>query len=165
MGNLLWTPAADEVVPGLYIGNLSGAQDGALLRKHRITHIVDVSNVAYPPPDLSLRYLRLPIPDVAEFDIRQIFGRTNAFIREATLAGGRVLVHCKMGVSRSASVVLAFLIAFGQLSLADAIDVLLAARPVIRPNRGFRAQLAVYEREVADFRANQSLRTRWWAQY
>ncbi|OQV13404.1 hypothetical protein BV898_12356 [Hypsibius exemplaris] len=70
------------------------------------------------------------------------------------LAGGRVLVHCLMGVSRSASVVLAYLVKYRGMSLEEAHELVRRQRPMISPNRGFWEQLSLFEKE---FRRKNSI--------
>jgi protein-tyrosine phosphatase len=57
---------------------------------------------------------------------------------------GNVLVHCAMGVSRSASMVIAYLVREHQMSLAEALAYLKEKRSCIKPNRGFMKQLRLY---------------------
>jgi len=148
-----FSSTAQEVVPGLYIGNVRAAQDRDQLRRLGVTHVVDVSAYDYRPVP-GIVYLRLPIPDVPEFDIRTVLGATNGFLRTALRpgAGGRVLVHCMVGRSRSASVVLAYMMAFHRLTYDEALGHLQRARPIVKPNHGFDAQLRAYERELDRFR-------------
>jgi len=63
------------------------------------------------------------------------------FIAEALAAGGRVLVHCEQGQSRSASVVAAHLMSSEQVGVHEALAVLRKHRPSVRPNAGFMDQL------------------------
>jgi hypothetical protein len=58
---------------------------------------------------------------------------------------GGVYVHCYAGVSRSATLVIAYLMCHRGLSLIEAMRRVRRARPVICPNTGFMEQLAVYE--------------------
>ncbi|XP_040591898.1 dual specificity protein phosphatase 13 isoform X4 [Mesocricetus auratus] len=63
------------------------------------------------------------------------------------VAAGRVLVHCAMGVSRSATVVLAFLMIFENMTLVDAIQTVQAHRDIC-PNSGFLRQLQVLDNRL-----------------
>jgi len=69
---------------------------------------------------------------------------TLAFIEAALAGGGCVLVHCAMGVSRSATVVTAWLAARFQLTAKLALTRLRECWPRANPNRAFMAIL--YER-------------------
>jgi protein-tyrosine phosphatase len=142
----------DEVVPGLWIGHVGCATDASMLQMRNITRIVDVSARNYTPAN-GVKLLRLPIPDVSDFDIRQIFNQTNAFIHQSLdIEKQNVLVHCAWGISRSASVVIAYLMAYRNLTLQQATDLVAQKRPIINPNPGFRKFLKLYEDELDTYR-------------
>lgn len=63
------------------------------------------------------------------------------------LPTGRVLVHCAMGVSRSATVVLAFLMICENMTLVEAIQTVQAHRDIC-PNSGFLRQLQVLDNRL-----------------
>jgi len=58
---------------------------------------------------------------------------------------GRVLVHCAQGVSRSASILIGYLMWKERLSFATALAHLQEARPCVQPNQGFSLQLQQFE--------------------
>ena len=60
-------------------------------------------------------------------------------------AGERVLVHCKMGVSRSASVVIAYAMKAYEWSLQQALEHVKSKRSCVHPNDEFMKQLEMYE--------------------
>ena len=66
-----------------------------------------------------------------------------AFIEAALATGGRVLVYCTAGISRSATVVMAYIIHRSRISVEAAYEVVRASRPFVRPNKGFTDQLHV----------------------
>ena len=59
--------------------------------------------------------------------------------------GTRVLVHCKMGVSRSAATVIAYAMKQYGWSLEQALRHVQELRPIARPNPGFLRQLQTYQ--------------------
>lgn len=59
--------------------------------------------------------------------------------------GGKVLVHCKMGISRSASVVIAYAMKAYHLTLAEASQLVKTKRSCIKPNNAFALQLKTYQ--------------------
>ena len=65
-------------------------------------------------------------------------------IRQESESGGRVLVHCLAGLSRSVSVVLAYLVTF-YCDLGTAWRHVRTIRPWVRPNNNFMHQLARWE--------------------
>lgn len=59
-----------------------------------------------------------------------------------------VLVHCEMGISRSATVVIAYLMSALKMTLFEGYQYVLERRPVIRPNSSFMKQLKEYEKKL-----------------
>lgn len=58
---------------------------------------------------------------------------------------GTILVHCMAGVSRSASVIVAYLMKIESLSVKDALSSLREASSKVCPNKGFMEQLQMFE--------------------
>jgi len=67
------------------------------------------------------------------------------FVESVRESGGKVLIHCRAGISRSATVCIAYLMYGGRLSLDEAHDYLKHCRPLISPNLNFMRQLAEFE--------------------
>jgi atypical dual specificity phosphatase len=148
-----------EIVPHLFLGHVGSATDPTVIAERKIRKIVDVSQRNYTiPPDIDM--LRLDVPDDPGFDIRTIFPKTNAFIARAVESGQNCLVHCAWGVSRSTSIVLAYLMAHRNLTLDASLALAKEKRPVCRPNVGFLACLRAYEKELEEARlVEATLRT------
>jgi protein-tyrosine phosphatase len=136
--------------PGLYLGSQKAVADG-YLQAYRITHIVNVTadgklpNERYIPRS---RVIRLAEDDMSGSNLKQYFEMSNAFIENAINMGGNVLVHCQMGVSRSTTIVAAYLMKKLDISAQQALHYISRERPQINPNAGFRQQLLDYEREL-----------------
>lgn len=62
--------------------------------------------------------------------------------------GGKVLVHCEAGISRSPTICMAYIMRTQQLRLDAAFDVIKQRRDVISPNFSFMGQLLQFESEV-----------------
>lgn len=95
----------------LYHGDLGHAQNKALLDELGIRHIVNVCD--YPlDKDIvdHFNVLWIKIEDVLGANIRPHFDRTNTFLHTCKDKGEKVLVHCQMGISRSSSILLAYLL-------------------------------------------------------
>ena len=71
------------------------------------------------------------------------------FVSRAVASGGRVLVHCSAGVSRSSSVMIAYLMRERGMSLTQAHDHVKARREVIKPNLSFWTSLERYEKDIS----------------
>jgi protein-tyrosine phosphatase len=91
-------------------------------------------------------YLALDLADRPDEDILSHFPRVCNWLRTALeYDSNRVLVHCVAGVSRSATLVIAFLMMTEGLTAARAFEEVAAVRSCCNPNRGFRAQLIEFE--------------------
>lgn len=67
--------------------------------------------------------------------------------RFVCLFAGKILVHCAVGVSRSATLVLAYLMLYHHFTLVEAIKKVKDHRGII-PNRGFLRQLLALDRRL-----------------
>ncbi|XP_078452498.1 dual specificity phosphatase 29-like [Lampetra fluviatilis] len=145
----------DEVFPDVYIGNENAAHDLRRLGSMGFTHVLNAAHGSGCPavgPEYYARvgdvaYLGLPADDFPSYDMRPHLVPASDFIHAALQAHGRVLVHCVMGRSRSASLVLAYLMLRVGLRLRAAVRALLAHRSIF-PNDGFLRQLIDLDREL-----------------
>ncbi|XP_041643837.1 dual specificity protein phosphatase 26-like isoform X2 [Cheilinus undulatus] len=134
---------ADEVWPRLYIGDQDSAENRNDLALNRVTHILNAahSNRRGQPEmykAMDITYMGIEAHDSCNFDMSVNFQAAADFIHRALSRG--VLVHCHVGVSRSATLVLAYLMLKQNLTLVEAICAVKDNRGVI-PNRGFLRQL------------------------
>ncbi|KAJ7746801.1 protein-tyrosine phosphatase-like protein [Mycena maculata] len=127
----------------LFLGNLSAAESPQLMARLGITHILSVCP-DYLAIGANMQHLTLPMQDDEHFDILQHLPSACRFIQDGVDAGGRVFVHCVMGISRSATVVCAYLMFSQHISAARAIQVVRTRRPRCRPNYNFVRQLLVW---------------------
>jgi dual specificity phosphatase 12 len=86
----------------------------------------------------------IPVQDSEYEDLLIHLPNACLFIETALSRGGKVLVHCVMGISRSATVVCAYLMVFQRLSASAAIQYVRKRRPEIHPNYGFVKQLHAF---------------------
>ncbi|KAJ2702776.1 tyrosine protein phosphatase yvh1 [Coemansia spiralis] len=134
----------DKVADGLYVGSAMAEGDLPLLRECGITHILSVASHYVASHPTQFTYKLVSIDDLPEENIIQYFPECNHFIGTALAGGGRVLVHCLAGQSRSAAVAAAFLMQRDRIDAAQALAELKARRPQIHPNEGFVEQLELY---------------------
>uniref|UniRef100_M3XW07 Dual specificity phosphatase 13 n=1 Tax=Mustela putorius furo TaxID=9669 RepID=M3XW07_MUSPF len=144
----------DEVWPNLYIGDAATANNRFELWKLGITHVLNAAHgglYCQGSPDFygsSVSYLGVPAHDLPSFDISAYFSSAADFIHRAlSTPGAKVLVHCVVGVSRSATLVLAYLMLRQQLSLRQAVITVRQHRWVF-PNRGFLHQLCQLDQQL-----------------
>ncbi|ESK91053.1 phosphatases II [Moniliophthora roreri MCA 2997] len=149
---------ASEIVPRLYISDLSFAENPTLLAKYRITHILSIlpERIAvHPDSDRILGYtpvrMQVCVEDFPFAELAAHLPTTTKFIRDALSSKHgretRVLVHCAEGISRSVSVVAAFLMAQYGWTPGEAVKYVKDKRKVANPNFGFVKQLYEYGRE------------------
>ncbi|KAJ7698091.1 protein-tyrosine phosphatase-like protein [Mycena rosella] len=131
----------------LYLGSLAAACEPDLLRTHHIRHLVQVLEVPWAPADSTADYAcyRIDIEDSARAALRPHLAGACDYIRGALRAGDNVLVHCHQGVSRSASIVIAYLIRERGMSYQEAHTLVRRQRRCIRPNAGFETTLREWE--------------------
>ncbi|UJR24731.1 hypothetical protein I4U23_006105 [Adineta vaga] len=128
----------------LYLGSLTDACTPELLNKLQITHLVNLS-ITRIILDQSFELLHLPLNDTLDENITSYFQQANEFIDKCRQQkDGRCLVFCKHGRSRSAAIVIAYLIAHHNHSLSSAYLYLSKIRPSISPNRNYLNQLDKY---------------------
>jgi len=145
----------------LFLGSACSAQDPLWLQENQITHVINVADeVGLNEAVLQgsgIVYRWLSIADHCEFDIRGQFDAAFEFILSAYQLGGRVLLHCAAGVSRSATIAIAFIMHYEKLQLREALLLVREKRPFVYPNRGFFVALFDYEEEI--FSTNSLPRT------
>jgi hypothetical protein len=95
----------------------------------------------------TIRYCQVPVRDHAGADILTYLPEATAFIEEHVQQGTSVLVHCQMGVSRSATVVMAYLMRYHNMTRDQAYIHLKQQRPSINPNEGFWQQLLIWQHQ------------------
>jgi len=144
--NTQWAKIS-KVTESLYISGIVSVNPSTV-EEHSITCVV---NATTEVPTLRLdgvANLKLWLDDTPESDSRQYFDMVADLIQAQTDQGGRTLVHCLAGVSRSATFCLAYLLKYERKSLREAYEYLAARRPMVRPNLGFWRQLIAYELEL-----------------
>ncbi|KAJ2946755.1 hypothetical protein O0L34_g12814 [Tuta absoluta] len=139
--------SVDLIDDGLYLGNLACARDCKTLESLGVTHILTIDLVPLPRhlldrPHLTFKFVKLA--DVPKEDLITNLPTTNEFIKQALSSGGTVLVHCYFGVSRSAAIVIAYVMEKHQLCYEDALQVVRSKRRFVHPNIGFEAQLKLF---------------------
>lgn len=143
---------ADEILPGVWLGNVCAATNSSFLKENNIRRVIDVtwhSDVDHPR---RVHVDKVEMQD-GEQDVIYYTGDTIAhnlnsmsliknklvdaesYIHACThpLCGG-VLVHCRMGISRSSSIIIYHLMQHHRFSYDDALFVVKKMRPVVRPN-------------------------------
>lgn len=164
------------VAPSLYVGDESAAANWPLLRAAGVTHILNCT----PAPSVlegssgmelggmadeegvrlaPLRFCQLGLLDSIS-DLPRMQDALHVgvgFIREAIANGGVVLVHCHRGISRSATLAIAYLVQHTHQTAETVFEHMRTRRRVIDPNLTYWTQLIEWERAMlpADVLAKQ----------
>ncbi|KAI0044791.1 hypothetical protein FA95DRAFT_1680946 [Auriscalpium vulgare] len=133
----------------LYLGSLSAVLDSSILKDHRIHHLVQVLDVPWLPASENDGYqcYRMDILDIESQDLKPHLEDAVEYIDGALRRGQNVLVHCQQGVSRSAAIVIAYLIRKRGMSYDAATAYVHKRRPCIKPNSGFVRCLKDWEHQ------------------
>ncbi|XP_068111483.1 dual specificity phosphatase 29-like [Hyperolius riggenbachi] len=146
----------DEVYPNLYIGDEKTALDRYGLEKTGFTHVLNAAHGRWNVDtgaeyyrDMPIEYYGVEAEDLPGFNLSKFFHPAAEFIHKALSSpSSKVLVHCAMGRSRSASLALAYLMIHEKMTIVDAIDQVLKHRCIL-PNRGFLKQLRELDIQLA----------------
>ncbi|XP_056679342.1 dual specificity protein phosphatase 22 isoform X8 [Monodelphis domestica] len=100
-----------------------------------------------------IKYLCIPAADSPSQNLTRHFKESIRFIHECRLRGEGCLVHCLAGVSRSVTLVVAYVMTITDFGWEDALHMVRAGRSCANPNLGFQKQLQEFEKnEVHQFR-------------
>jgi dual specificity phosphatase 12 len=133
-----------QILPQLWLGGIDLTYDFEFLKENSITHIVTVlesQHGTHAMAALHIKQMSLRISDVEDAPIYDTFLPACQFIDTAIKGGGNVLVHCLMGISRSPTIVAAYLIWAQNMGVDDALKILKGLRPIVDPNDGFLKSL------------------------
>ncbi|XP_071446380.1 protein phosphatase Slingshot [Hetaerina americana] len=137
--------AATPVFDHVYLGSEWNASNLEELQKNGIGHILNVTREIDNFFPGVFDYLNVRVYDDEKTDLLKHWDNTFRYITRAKKDGSKVLVHCKMGVSRSASVVIAYAMKAYDWDLKTAVEHVKQKRSCIKPNAAFMAQLETYQ--------------------
>ncbi|XP_006860920.1 PREDICTED: protein phosphatase Slingshot homolog 3 [Chrysochloris asiatica] len=146
---------ASRIFPHLYLGSEWNAANLEELQRNRVSHILNMAREIdnfYPE---RFTYHNVRIWDEESAQLLPHWKETHCFIETARVQGTRVLVHCKMGVSRSAATVMAYAMKQYGWGLEQALRHVQELRPIARPNPGFLRQLQTYQGILTASRQSQ----------
>ena len=134
---------ADKITEDMYLGS----EDAALAPKQElstrgITHILVCGFGLQSPYTEDFTYLKLKIVDLPLQPITSHLSECVEFIKSGKSMGGKVLIHCARGVSRSAAVTTGCLMKLEGMSFPNAYHLVRSKRPCVGINLGFQDQLS-----------------------
>ena len=154
----------------LLIGDYKDSEDFYMLKNKGVTHILCAAGELKPNFPNKFKYKYIRGSDEPKFDLGKHFDEAADFIYQAVRSGGKVMVHCYAGVSRSTSCLIAYLIKYKGYTFREGLELCLRGRPIVEPNPGFQRQLQAFEayynynkrlEEKSNYRSRRSTRKRY----
>ena len=157
-----WGVDCDEVYPNLFIGDEASARNIRFLKKMGITHVlntaegiwtdcsfVDLTNDYYVGSGIT--YQGLQLWDHTCVRILPYLGCADEFIASGMKNGGRVLVNCQMGVSRSSTAAISYMMLTNGWKVDEVLR-LFRKRRDVRPNDFYLTQLVELDNDLRKLR-------------
>jgi len=133
----------------LYLGGARDLVDPAVLSSRNIKRVVNCAKeYTEPVKGENIETHTTCWADSKAQNIETEFDAAFRFIEDAKELGERVFVHCMLGKSRSASLVIAYLMREHKQTLKEAFEFVRSRRTIIKPNSGFMQQLIEYEQQL-----------------
>lgn len=125
----------------LYLGSIDAALNEQKLRSIGITHVLGIlDSFSFYKEFDGISYMKIEMANTYQANIIQYLPRVFSFISQA-MKSGKVLVHCQMGVARSATFVIAFMMVKYDLNRRQAVEKVRQKRSCVYPNDWFLQQL------------------------
>ena len=129
-----------DILPGLILGSVMSTKNKQLMQQKGVTHILSLGERPVQVPDNGVTKF-FDIKDDDDADLLSILPEIVEFIGSAITGGGKIIVHCFAGTSRSASCCIAYVMASQSLDYEAAHDVVHQQCRSICPNFVFQRQL------------------------
>lgn len=154
---------ATLIIPSfMYLGGHKSVKEVDSLDSQGITHVLNMAQELRLDTDelkkRNIKLLHIAAKDAKTYNIRADFDQAFQFIDDALRTRGKIIINCARGISRSATIVIAYLMFRYNMGLVDAYTFVARLRPQIRPNSNFRRLLEVFEHELSYQRFRQRMR-------
>ncbi|KAG9028177.1 hypothetical protein FS837_003966 [Tulasnella sp. UAMH 9824] len=134
----------DAIAENLWLSGLHAALHKETLQQNNIGYVLTVMRGDITLPIPYLTHYQIELDDSELDDLLVHLPPAIAFIDAARKSGKGVLVHCFAGMSRSVSVVIAYLMYSQKLDLSTALKFVQEKRPIAWPNDSFMKQLQLF---------------------
>lgn len=127
----------------MWLSGYQFAQDVGQLAQNNITAVVSAVElgILYPP---GIEHYVVNLRDHEEEEIRYTFIPVYRFIEQQRKAGRNVLIHCAAGISRSAALLISYMMNKYHTAFEACLHYVAKKRPCVMPNAGFVLQLKRY---------------------
>lgn len=134
---------AGHVFEFLYFGSQDIACDPSILNALQITDILSIG--VEVPKYNNYMYKFIEAYDLPSFNMNNIFDDTFLYIENIRLTGRHIFIHCNAGISRSPTIVIAYVMKHLKIDFDHALKLVKETRTTIKPNAGFLSQLKAYD--------------------
>ncbi|GMS91795.1 hypothetical protein PENTCL1PPCAC_13970, partial [Pristionchus entomophagus] len=134
-----------RIFPYLYLGSEWNASNWDELQANNVGYILNMTQEVDNFFPHRFVYRKVWVEDEAGTPLLSHWNATNKFIKTAKESGKCVLVHCKKGISRSSSTVIAYAMKEYEWTLEEALEFVKKRRNCITPNEGFMEQLRIFD--------------------
>jgi hypothetical protein len=142
---------ASQVFEHLYLGAEEDASNIGLLDRLGITHVINcAATYINTGPNFygsSQKYMEFHAEDDDDYNILQHFNAVYDFIEEARQTGGKVLIHCIMGINRSGALTVAYCMVHKNMGPISAARFVQKQRSMVLSNEGFQQQIIIFARQ------------------
>ena len=162
-----------EIVPHLFLSNWDTSNNIDIIKKYNIRAVITPETRPKPAYILdfykknNIDFMYIFLYDSSDSDIEKYFDTTYSFINNHISRGENVLVHCWAGVSRSATIVLNYMLKKfydnknSNICACNSMKTILSyasqKRPVLNPNDGFKLKL-FQQAKIYRENSNQNIR-------
>lgn len=137
---------ASYIIDNIYIGDVRDAHNLDKLNELKINNVISAVTGFDNIYDEKINHLALSLIDNNEQNIIHYFDITNYFIENIlnSNSDNYILIHCICGVSRSVTILLAYLIKKYKYTPNEALQIVKQHRTIANPNPNFMKQLNTY---------------------
>lgn len=139
-----------HIIDNIYLGNFESSNDVVLINKYSISAIVRIldldmiSTIKKEDVEPNISYYYISIYDHPAQKISGEFSGFLKFMKQNKKSN--ILIHCLMGISRSPTFTILYLVHKYKYSIIDAIKYVKKARPCVKPLKEFIYQVIEYSK-------------------
>lgn len=152
--DISWNQVASKILPYLILTGKEGMYRVVQQKKYTsqpVTHVISLKStpVKIDPHLIAQKnHLYIQIDDEPNANLLEQFEHIISYIDQAKAEyknNTLIVVHCEMGISRSSTAVIAYLMVHYKMQLNDALHYVRTIRPIVEPNPGFYHQLEQFQ--------------------
>lgn len=138
-----------QILSWMYLGSFKNANNLEEIKTFGFKYILNCAlEVKIKNIPKYIKYCHIYLTDSDTMDITKYFDQAFNFIESARKKGEKILIHCKLGISRSTAIIIGYLIKYMGYSTSSALEFLKSKRSSVHPNPGFISQLNLFEQKI-----------------